>query len=204
LSRDCRFRLKMVHCSWWLVLVSIIVATCCLTVQGKKTAKEWTEFNDRKIRELEIKEREELYGKNPRPSDKPGMVFATFGPGLSKEKKEEYGMIWQGQLQSAGLRIQIFESGTPDRWICTTVRTRDTFDVVKYLRERSEVMKVTLDATDWWYLPKYQKEYIAEMEQKEKEQIEKEEKEKRAKAKKEERAQKPKVEPEIDLDRKEL
>lgn len=191
----------------WKVF-TFAVLVCVLLVGdtlARKTSKEWAAFNRKKYAEIEEQERKEMektFGKE-RQADKPGMVFATFGPDYSKDEKNLLSSKFYTQLQSAGIKVSIFESGE-NQWVLATFRQFDTFDVVKYLREQPEVMKVTLDTQDWWHLPKYQTEYIKEMEKKEKEAKEKEAKKKREEEEAKRKAEEETKVNEDDLDAKEL
>jgi len=155
------------------VRVAVIILGLLLIIQGsylsvtaKKTAKEWAEFN-RKIREIEEEERKEMSKTlgNDVPVEKPGMVFANFGKQFTKQELDKVAVRYSIQLQSAGVKVSIFETG-PSQWVVATFRTKDTYDVVKYLREQPEVMKATLEPNDYWNLPRYQKEFDAEVAEK--------------------------------------
>jgi hypothetical protein len=161
------------------ILLIFISYYSIISVEAKKTAKEWQEFNAKKLAELERLEQDELNKAlgNEVQFDKPGMIFANFPPKVyDKKEKEKIATKWNGQLQSAGVKVQIFETGE-EQWVVTTFRTKDIKDVVKYLRQQVEVMKVTVDSKDWWQLPKFQKEY--EIDQEEKKRVQREAEERR-------------------------
>jgi hypothetical protein len=127
------------------------------------SAKKWS---DKDLARLEREEMELLHNKGP--ADKPGMVFAHFPSDLSKKETEILAHKFQGQLLAAGIKSQIFETREKE-WVVTTFREKDVSDVVKYLREQLEVMKVVVDSREYWQLPKYQKQYEKERIAKQKE-----------------------------------
>jgi len=197
-----------------ILVLAVFVAA--FLIQGSyskgKTAKEWAAFNRKKLADLENEERELMTKSlgNDVPIEKPGMVFATFGPGYSKDEKQTLASKYSGQLQSAGVRVNIFETG-PDKWVLATFRTYDTFDVVKFLRQQPEVMITTLDTSDYWNLPKYQREYTNHQEEKDREEKEKiakdaakKAKEEEARREKEAKEKRAKEQASVDLDAKEL
>ena len=195
--------MKVFVCIFLLLAFAVVQKTT-----AKKTAKEWAEFNRKRLHQLDEEERKEMTKSlgNDVPIEKPGMVFATFGPEYTKKEKDILAQKFSGQLMSAGVRVSIFETGE-NQWVLATFRTFDTIEVVKYLRQQSEVMKTTIDTTDHWNLPKYQKEFEKDRIKKQKEEREKAAKEEARKAKEEaERKAKEAAAAanSIDLDAKEL
>ena len=84
----------------------------------------------------------------------PGMVFATFPPGMSKPEMAEHVRRYQGMLQSGAIRTSIFQTGER-QWCITTYRSRDTWTVVEFLHEQKEVMMASHEYRDVWQLREF-------------------------------------------------
>lgn len=110
------------------------------------------------IRE-EDKLTDEILGDNFNP-DKPGMIFVDIEPGIyDKPQMNEVARKWQELLQTAAIKVTVFESGQ-SQWCFVTSRTNDIAPTIKFLLEQPFVMKTTYENRDRWVLPKYQKQMI--------------------------------------------
>ena len=127
--------------------------------------KDWQAFDRKKLHQLEKEENEAMKKTlgDELPPAKPAMIFVYFDPKLNKNEMQILGIKFQGQLQSGGIPIQIFETGQND-WVVSTNRAIDAYQVVDYLHQQPEVMRTTLNAHDRWNLPKFKKEYDEEQE----------------------------------------
>ena len=104
------------------------------------------------------------------------MIFATFAPGTTKPDMAGHTRRYQAMLQTGAIRTAIFQAGE-DQWCITaydptkalTVRmpwtllpikdstchatnAQTTSQIIQYLRDQPEVMKVTYEYQDMWQL----------------------------------------------------
>lgn len=149
-----------------LVLLLVLACLPISTLAAQRRSQsEWNKrLNDEDdYRGMLLKEHkmdEEVLGKVE--VAQPAILYVTFPPGTKLEKKaaDDIATRWSGMLQSAAVRVSIWGAGESQLMVAA-FRETDVSQVVEFLLQQPDVMKVTHQYRDWWNLPKYKKEMEA-------------------------------------------
>ena len=144
------------------MLVSLSAPTPASAATKKKSQAEWSKelAGDEKLGQMLFKEHEmdnAVLGELK--VDAPALVYVHFprGVDLKKHELDALATRWMGMLQSAAVRVSMWGAGKGSM-LCTAYREKDVPQVVEFLLQQPEVMRVNYQYRDWWVLPKYQKE----------------------------------------------
>ena len=155
-----------------VIQVVVGIATSCATrgvvveakKGGRRSPREWSaELSETKLARMLQDEWETDNALNNNAKTQPDMVFAFFGKGLTKLEEQRVAQAWAAKLHAVGVRVQIFEAGADNSWVIAVHKPEDAPVVMEFLKGEPDVMKRRWRDTDAWNLPKFQKEYDAEM-----------------------------------------
>lgn len=143
----------------WLLLLLLACCCCLLGGEARKTAKEWNAYK------AKLDYDEDIADVRSENDNKPGILSATFAAHVEEHERLITANKWTGQLQSVGVKINVFDSGDePNKWIITTNGNTDL--VWKYFKrhivEMPQLVRVDNDQAQktLWNVPTHQQAYL--------------------------------------------